>query len=102
MKQYNRIKVKHPDTVLLFRVDSYETFGVMPWRRQGAEHRADQARKRQRLRGGTRRLPASQLGHLPAQLVKSGLKVAVCDQLEDPNKPRAFVKRGGRNPAPGW
>ena len=29
MKQYNRIKVKHPDTVLLFRVgDFYETFGA--------------------------------------------------------------------------
>ena len=29
MKQYNRIKAKHPDTVLLFRVgDFYETFGA--------------------------------------------------------------------------
>ncbi|HIO16090.1 MAG TPA: hypothetical protein EYN19_04515, partial [Flavobacteriales bacterium] len=28
MKQYNSIKVKHPDTILLFRVgDFYETFG---------------------------------------------------------------------------
>ena len=50
MKQYNRIKVKHPDTVLLFRVgDFYETLGQMRGGGQGAEHRADKARKRQRL-----------------------------------------------------
>jgi DNA mismatch repair protein MutS len=33
MKQYNAIKAKYPDALLLFRVgDFYETFGSDAWR----------------------------------------------------------------------
>ena len=96
MKQYNRIKVKHPDTVLLFRVgDFYETFGadavaaakvlniVLTKRGNGSASEVE-------LAG----FPHHSLDTYMPKLVKSGLKVAVCDQLEDPKQAKGLVKRG--------
>ena len=96
MKQYNRIKVKHPDTVLLFRVgDFYETFGadavaaakvlniVLTKRGNGSASEVE-------LAG----FPHHSLDTYLPKLVKSGLKVAVCDQLEDPKQAKGLVKRG--------
>ena len=96
MKQYNRIKAKHPDTVLLFRVgDFYETFGsdavaaanvldiVLTKRGNGSASEIE-------LAG----FPHHSLDTYLPKLVKSGLKVAVCDQLEDPKQARGLVKRG--------
>ena len=96
MKQYNSIKAKYPDAVLLFRVgDFYETFG-------------DDAKKAARILGIvlTKRgsgsesetalagFPHHSLNTYLPKLVKAGLRVAICDQLEDPKLAKKIVKRG--------
>ena len=96
MKQYNDIKSKHPDALLLFRVgDFYETFGsdailaskilgiVLTKRSNGAASGVELAGFRHH----------SLEKYLP-KLVKAGCRVAVCDQLEDPKKTKSIVKRG--------
>ncbi|MGA9271222.1 MAG: DNA mismatch repair protein MutS [Lutimonas sp.] len=96
MKQYNSIKVKYPDAVLLFRVgDFYETFGedakvaagilgiVLTKRGSGSESETA-------LAG----FPHHSLNTYLPKLVKAGLRVAICDQLEDPKLTKKIVKRG--------
>ena len=96
MKQYNDIKSKHPDALLLFRVgDFYETFGsdailaskilgiVLTKRSNGAAAGVE-------LAG----FPHHSLEKYLPKLVKAGCRVAVCDQLEDPKKTKSIVKRG--------
>lgn len=96
MGQYNAIKAKHPDALLLFRVgDFYETFGAD----------AIQASKvlgivlTKRSNGGASHVELAGFPHhsldsyLP-RLVQAGLRVAICDQLEDPKKTKKLVKRG--------
>lgn len=95
MKQYNAIKNKYPDALLLFRVgDFYETFGedavktarilniVLTNRNNGSE--------RTELAG----FPHHSLNSYLPKLVKAGERVAICDQLEDPKKTKKIVKRG--------
>lgn len=95
MKQYNTIKAKYPDAMLLFRVgDFYETFGedavrasrildiVLTKRANGSENSA--------LAG----FPHHSLNTYLPKLVKAGLRVAICDQLEDPKMVKGIVKRG--------
>jgi DNA mismatch repair protein MutS len=95
MKQYNQIKVKHPQALLLFRVgDFYETFGedavktartlgiVLTKRRNGDSHIE--------LAG----FPHHSLENYLPKLVRAGFRVAVCDQLEDPKMTKTIVKRG--------
>ena len=95
MKQYNTIKTKYPDALLLFRVgDFYETFGedavkaskilgiILTHRNNGGE--------RTELAG----FPHHSLNTYLPKLVKSGLRVAICDQLEDPKMTKTIVKRG--------
>jgi len=96
MQQYNNIKVKYPDAMLLFRVgDFYETFG-------------DDAKKAAKILGIvlTKRgagsetetalagFPHHSLNTYLPKLVKAGLRVAICDQLEDPKMTKTIVKRG--------
>jgi DNA mismatch repair protein MutS len=96
MKQYYQIKAKHPDAILLFRVgDFYETF-------------SDDAVKASEILGITltRRANGSaqfvELAGFPhhaldtylPKLVRAGMRVAVCDQLEDPKLTKNIVKRG--------
>ena len=95
MKQYNAIKVKYPDALLLFRVgDFYETFG------QDAvvaskileiilTNRANGSSKIE-LAG----FPHHALDNYLPKLVRAGHRVAICDQLEDPKKTKKIVKRG--------
>jgi DNA mismatch repair protein MutS len=96
MKQYNSIKAKYPDAVLLFRVgDFYETFGedakvaarilgiVLTKRGSGSESETA-------LAG----FPHHSLNTYLPKLVKAGLRVAICDQLEDPKLTKKIVKRG--------
>ena len=95
MKQYNAIKVKYPDALLLFRVgDFYETFG------QDAvvaskileiilTNRANGSSKTE-LAG----FPHHALDNYLPKLVRAGHRVAICDQLEDPKKTKKIVKRG--------
>ncbi|WP_417442924.1 DNA mismatch repair protein MutS [Joostella sp.] len=95
MTQYNTIKGKYPDALLLFRVgDFYETFGedavetakilgiVLTHRNNGGD--------RTELAG----FPHHSLNTYLPKLVKSGLRVAICDQLEDPKQTKSIVKRG--------
>lgn len=96
MKQYNSIKAKYPDAILLFRVgDFYETFGedakaaakilgiVLTKRGSGSESETA-------LAG----FPHHSLNTYLPKLVKAGLRVAICDQLEDPKLAKKIVKRG--------
>ncbi|MCF1421581.1 DNA mismatch repair protein MutS [Mangrovimonas futianensis] len=95
MQQYNTIKAKYPDALLLFRVgDFYETFGedavkaakildiVLTNRNNGGE--------RTELAG----FPHHSLNTYLPKLVKAGERVAICDQLEDPKQTKTIVKRG--------
>ena len=96
MKQYNEIKSKYPDACLLFRVgDFYETFGEDAIRaskilgivltKRGAGSETETA-----LAG----FPHHSLNTYLPKLVKAGLRVAICDQLEDPKMTKTIVKRG--------
>ena len=96
MKQYNEIKRRYPDACLLFRVgDFYETFGEDAVRaskilgivltKRGAGSETETA-----LAG----FPHHSLNTYLPKLVKAGLRVAICDQLEDPKMTKTIVKRG--------
>lgn len=95
MKQYNSIKAKYPNAMLLFRVgDFYETFGddavkaskilgiTLTKRSNGSSNDA--------LAG----FPHHALDTYLPKLVRSGQRVAICDQLEDPKATKSIVKRG--------
>ena len=95
MTQYNTIKAKYPDALLLFRVgDFYETFGtdairasqilgiVLTKRANGEGHIE--------LAG----FPHHSVDSYLPKLVRAGLRVAICDQLEDPKTVKGIVKRG--------
>ncbi|MCR9172071.1 MAG: DNA mismatch repair protein MutS [bacterium] len=95
MKQYNQIKARHPQALLLFRVgDFYETFGedaitaskilgiVLTNRNNGGS--------KLELAG----FPHHSLDTYLPKLVRSGQRVAICDQLEDPKTVKGIVKRG--------
>ena len=96
MQQYNAIKARYPDALLLFRVgDFYETFGedaiqaskildiILTKRGAGSQSETE-------LAG----FPHHSLNLYLPKLVKAGLRVAICDQLEDPKKTKKIVKRG--------
>jgi DNA mismatch repair protein MutS len=95
MKQYNTIKTKYPDAMLLFRVgDFYETFGddaikaaqvlgiTLTYRNNGGD--------KLELAG----FPHHSINTYLPKLVKAGMRVAICDQLEDPKQTKSIVKRG--------
>ncbi|MEI6889264.1 MAG: DNA mismatch repair protein MutS [Bacteroidales bacterium] len=96
MKQYNAIKAKYPDALLLFRVgDFYETFGEDAIRASGIlgivlTRRANGSASYIELAG----FPHHSLDLYLPRLVKAGLRVAICDQLEDPKLTKTIVKRG--------
>lgn len=96
MQQYQNIKAKHPDALLLFRVgDFYETFGkdaiktsqildiVLTKRSNGSAADIE-------LAG----FPHHALDTYLPKLVRAGQRVAICDQLEDPKQTKTIVKRG--------
>ncbi|NVK65298.1 MAG: DNA mismatch repair protein MutS [Flavobacteriales bacterium] len=96
MKQYNQIKAKHPQALLLFRVgDFYETFGedaviaskilgiVLTKRGAGSSSETE-------LAG----FPHHSMDTYLPKLVRAGQRVAICDQLEDPKLTKKIVKRG--------
>ncbi len=96
MKQYNSIKAKYPDALLLFRVgDFYETFGedaIVASRVLGIvlTKRANGAAAYIELAG----FPHHSIDTYLPKLVKAGHRVAICDQLEDPKLTKKIVKRG--------
>ena len=96
MRQHAEMKKKFPDAVLLFRVgDFYETFG-------------EDARKASQILGLTLTrktagggeytdlagVPHHALEQYLPRLVRAGLRVAICEQLEDPKSAKGLVKRG--------
>ena len=96
MKQYNAVKAKYPEALLLFRVgDFYETFGsdavkaakildiILTKRGAGSQSETE-------LAG----FPHHSLNTYLPKLVKAGERVAICDQLEDPKQTKKIVKRG--------
>ena len=96
MKQYNAIKVKYPDAVLLFRVgDFYETFGEDAKKAAGVlgiilTKRGAGSDSETALAG----FPHHSLNTYLPKLVKAGMRVAICDQLENPKMTKTIVKRG--------
>ncbi|MCF8228256.1 MAG: DNA mismatch repair protein MutS [Bacteroidales bacterium] len=96
MKQYNVIKAKYPDALLLFRVgDFYETFGEDAIKTSNIlgiilTKRANGAASYVELAG----FPHHALDTYLPKLVKAGQRVAICDQLEDPKLAKKIVKRG--------
>lgn len=96
MKQYNSIKAKYPDALLLFRVgDFYETFGEDAVKTSSIlgivlTRRANGAASYVELAG----FPHHALDTYLPKLVRAGHRVAICDQLEDPKLTKKIVKRG--------
>ena len=96
MKQYNTIKGKYPDALLLFRVgDFYETFGSDAVKTANIlgivlTKRANGAASFVELAG----FPHHSLDTYLPKLVRAGQRVAICDQLEDPKLTKTIVKRG--------
>src|SRR5664280_1893134 len=96
MKQYNNIKTKHPDAILLFRVgDFYETFGEDAIRTAEIlgitlTRRANGSASFVELAG----FPYHALDTYLPRLVRAGQRVAICEQLEDPKLAKKIVKRG--------
>ena len=96
MKQYNSIKSKYPDALLLFRVgDFYETFGEDAIKASGIlgiilTRRANGSASYIELAG----FPHHSLDTYLPKLVRAGYRVAICDQLEDPKLTKKIVKRG--------
>ncbi len=96
MKQYNEIKARYPDALLLFRVgDFYETFGEDAVRSSKIlgivlTKRANGAASSVELAG----FPHHALETYLPKLVRAGFRVAICDQLEDPKLTKTIVKRG--------
>lgn len=96
MQQYYRIKNENPDTMLLFRMgDFYETFEDDALKASDVlgivlTKRSNGAAKSVPLAG----FPHHALeNHLP-KLVDAGIRVAICEQLEDPKSSKTLVKRG--------
>ena len=95
MDQYNKVKKKYPDAILLFRVgDFYETFGsdavtaskvlgiVLTSRNNGGNDTE--------LAG----FPYHSLDLYLPRLVRAGYRVAICEQLEKPSPLKKIVRRG--------
>ncbi|MDA0746732.1 MAG: DNA mismatch repair protein MutS, partial [bacterium] len=96
MEQYLRFKGEHPDAIVLFRMgDFYETF-------------YEDAREVSRLLGLTltsrnngrvsEKVPMAGVPHHAldtylSRLIKFGKKVAICEQMEPPQKGKAVVRR---------
>lgn len=95
MKQYNSIKSKHPDALLLFRVgDFYETFGKDAITASNVLGITLTARNNGSSKIELAGFPHHSIGTYLPKLVKAGHRVAVCDQLEQPTKGKKIVKRG--------
>ena len=99
MKQFRDIKTQYPDAMLLFRCgDFYETYAedaikaskilniTLTHRSNGAGNTAQALE----MAG----FPFHALDTYLPKLVRAGLRVAICDQLEDPKLTKKLVKRG--------
>lgn len=97
MTQYFSVKAKYPDAILLFRVgDFYETYcedAIKASEVLGialTSHSKGANKERIELAG----FPYHALDNYLPRLVRAGLRVAICEQLEDPRLTKKLVKRG--------
>lgn len=95
MRQYLALKAKYKDAVLLFRVgDFYETFGEDAVRTAAATGivltRRNNGGSDIELAG----FPYHAMDLYIPKLVRAGLRVAICEQLEKPSKDKKIVRRG--------
>ena len=95
MGQYNRIKAKHPDAILLFRIgDFYETFGEDAIKTSKILGIVLTARNNGGSKIELAGFPYHSLDTYLPKLVRAGQRVAICEQLEDPKLTKKIVKRG--------
>ena len=95
MRQYFELKAKHKDALLLFRVgDFYETFGEDAVKASGALGIVLTSRNNGGSNIELAGFPHHSLDLYLPRLVKSGFRVAICEQLEKPSKEKKIVKRG--------
>ena len=90
-KQFEEMKAKHPDSVLLFGVgDFYEAYN------EDAEAVAEVLGITLTKKGDTKMagFPRHSLDNYLPKLVHAGKRVAMCDQLTDPKEVKPLVKRG--------
>ncbi|MBQ3673345.1 MAG: DNA mismatch repair protein MutS [Paludibacteraceae bacterium] len=96
MKQFYDIKKQYPDAMLLFRCgDFYETYCEDAVKASKIlaitlTHRNNGGMQSSEMAG----FPFHALDTYLPKLVRAGLRVAICDQLEDPKLTKKLVKRG--------
>jgi DNA mismatch repair protein MutS len=95
MKQYFAAKAEHPDVLLAMRVgDFYEFYGEDAERAATALEITLTGREDSGTRLPMAGVPFHSVEKYLARLLSKGLKVAICDQLEDPKLAKGLVKRG--------
>ena len=95
MGQYNAIKAKHPEALLLFRIgDFYETFGEDAIKTSKILGIVLTARNNGDSKIELAGFPHHSLDTYLPKLVRAGERVAICDQLEDPKATKGIVRRG--------
>ncbi len=95
MRQYNAVKAQYPDALVLFRMgDFYETF------REDAKQAAKilNITLTKRANGKAAAVPLAGFPYHALEsylhkLLKAGLKIAICEQVEDPKLAKGVVKR---------
>jgi DNA mismatch repair protein MutS len=95
MQQYQKVKAKHPDAVLLFRVgDFYETFGEDAVKASKALGIVLTSRNNGGNDVELAGFPYHAMDMYLPRLVRAGYRVAICEQLEKPSPQKKIVKRG--------
>ena len=92
-KQFNEMKKKHPDALLLFRCgDFYETYDTDA--SIAATILGITLTKNTKIGINMAGFPYHALDTYLPKLIRAGKRVAICDQMEDPSKEKKLVKRG--------
>lgn len=95
MAQYNQLKAKYADAILLFRVgDFYETFSTDAIKASKVLGIILTARNNGGSKVELAGFPHHSLDTYLPKLVQAGFRVAICEQLEKPSKHKKLVKRG--------
>ncbi len=95
MQQYRQMKAKYPDAILLFRVgDFYETFGEDAVKASKALGIVLTSRNNGGNDVELAGFPYHSMDVYLPRLVRSGYRVAVCEQLEKPSPEKKIVRRG--------